>query len=201
MIRKKTKDSRFDRGFKTWSENVALQYRKEMDLAPTDPIDLWVMAKKLGLVVLQVQEIPGIARKTLDVLIQDDPESWSAITLCYNDANMIVLNPTNNTGRTNSNLAHELAHLLIGHAATRVDVTPDNLLLLRNYDRKQEDEANWLAGCLLLPRPALLHIRKKELEIADAMRHYNVSREMFEYRMRITGVDRQTERRRNLATR
>lgn len=201
MIKKKDKqESRFPRGFKTWCENVSLQYRKEMGLEPVGPIDTWALAKKLNVTVLKAQEVPGIARETLDVLIKDDPKSWSAATLCYSGAYMIVLNPMNSIGRTNSDLAHELAHILIGHDAARIDITPDHMLMLQNYDRGQEAEADWLAGCLLLPRAALLHIRKKGMEKADAVRVYGVSPEMFDYRMGITGVNRQIGRTRAIIT-
>jgi len=51
---------------------------------------------------------------------------------------------------------HELAHLIIGHEPARVVVSPDMILAVRTYDQGQEEEAAWLSGCLLLPRPALL---------------------------------------------
>jgi hypothetical protein len=31
---------------------------------------------------------------------------------------------------------------------------------LRTYNKDQEDDANWLAGCILLPREALLYARR-----------------------------------------
>lgn len=201
MIEKKIKQqSRFPRGFRTWCENVSLQYRKEMNLEPVDPIDAWALAKKLNVTVLRAQEVPGIARETLDVLIKEDPESWSAATLCFGGAYMIILNPMNSIGRTNSDLTHELAHILIGHDAARIDITPDHMLMLQNYDMQQEAEADWLAGCLLLPRTALLHLRKKGMEKTDAIRIYGVSRAMFDYRIGTTGVDRQISRMRTIKT-
>ena len=191
---KKTNGSSFQRGFKSWCENVSLQHRKEMSLQPIDPIDPRALAGKLGVIVWKADEVPEIAQKTLEVLTKDDPESWSAMTLCGEGKNLIVLNPANSPGRMNSDLTHELSHIIIGHEAGRVDVTPDNLLMLRNFNKEQEEEANWLAGCLLLPRPALLHIRKKGLDNVSVKKMYGVSGSMFDYRMRMTGVDRQLSR-------
>lgn len=193
-VKKNNADPRFARGFKTWCENVSLQHRKEMNLQAFDPIDAWALAKKLDVIVLKVQEVPGIGRETLDVLIKEDPGSWSAVTLCYAGINLIVLNPMSLKGRMNSDLAHELAHLLICHEPARIDVTPDQMLMLQNFDRRQEAEADWLAGCLLLPRAALMHIRKRGMDKTDAMRIYGVSSPMFDYRTNITGVDRQLGR-------
>jgi Zn-dependent peptidase ImmA (M78 family) len=188
---KKNNGSNFKRGFKSWCENVSLQHRKEMSLQPIDPIDPRALAEKLGVIVWKADEVPGIGQKTLDVLTKDDPESWSAMTLCGDGKNIIVLNPMNSPGRMNSDLTHELSHIIIGHEAARIDVTPDNMLMLRNYDKGQEEEANWLAGCLLLPRLAMLHIRKKGLDKSDIKKIYGVSAPMLDYRLRMTGVDRQ----------
>jgi len=188
---KKTNGSNFKRGFKSWCENVSLQHRKEMSLQPIDPINPRALAEKLGVIVWKADEVPGIGQKTLDVLTKDDPESWSAMTLCGDGKNIIVLNPMNSPGRMNSDLTHELSHIIIGHEAARIDVTPDNMLMLQNYDKGQEEEADWLAGCLLLPRLALLHIRKKGLDKSDVKKIYGVSAPMLDYRLRMTGVDKQ----------
>jgi Zn-dependent peptidase ImmA (M78 family) len=62
-------------------------------------------------------------------------------------------------------------------------------------DRQQEDEANWLAGCLLLPRDALVLIRQRRLDLAQAAREYGTSMDMLNYRINVTGVDYQFKRR------
>jgi hypothetical protein len=58
---------------------------------------------------------------------------------------------------------HETAHIIIGHDPARVDVTEDGLLILSSHN-KQQEEAKWLSGCLLLPREALLLIRRQRVE-------------------------------------
>jgi len=35
-------------------------------------------------------------------------------------------------------------------------MSPNSGMALRTHNEEQEEEANWLAGCLLLPREALL---------------------------------------------
>jgi Zn-dependent peptidase ImmA (M78 family) len=89
---------------------------------------------------------------------------------------------------------HELAHVLLAHNPTRIDVAADQQLLLRTHDPQQEDEAAWLAGCLLLPRPALLLIARDAGVRAHAARRYGVSVEMLTYRLRVTGVEVQARR-------
>lgn len=185
----------FRRGFKSWCENVALQVRKEMGLSQNASIDPRRLAETLNVVIWKADEVPEINHYTLRVLTEEDPESWSALTLLSGEKRLIILNPVNSPARQNSDLSHELSHLIIGHEGGRIDITPDNLLILHNYGKQQESEANWLAGCLLLPRPALLHIRKTGLDDKAAMKTYGVSQEMFTYRIRVTGVDWQTGKR------
>lgn len=187
----------FDRGFKSWCETVAVQQRKNLNLQPTDPLDPWRLAESVGVLVWSADQIPGISVATLNALTKDDPTSWSAATLCLDNQNLVILNPTHSLARTRSNLTHELSHVLVGHDPARIDVDPNNQLMLRTYNKKQEGEADWLAGCLLLPRPALMHIRGKKMDHGSAKKLYGVSEDMLNYRLRMTGVDRQLDRTRS----
>lgn len=91
------------------------------------------------------------------------PGAWSAVTVCSNDKYLIVINSAHTPGRQASSLMHELAHLIIGHKPARLDVTGEGLLILGRYDRTNEEEANWLAAALFLPREALLLVRRRGL--------------------------------------
>jgi Zn-dependent peptidase ImmA (M78 family) len=84
---------------------------------------------------------------------------------------------------------HELSHIILGHDLADAEVTDDGHLVPSNYDQDQEDQADWLGGTLLLPRPALIQIRKNELTDDQAREKYLVSHEMLRWRFRMTGVD------------
>ncbi|MHB8562403.1 MAG: ImmA/IrrE family metallo-endopeptidase [Acidiferrobacteraceae bacterium] len=184
----------FERGFKAWCETISTQYRKALGLQPTEPLDPLRLAQHLGITVWTTAQVPGLSPATLKILTKDDPSSWSAVTIYLASQCVIIHNHVHAVGRTNSNLAHELAHVIIGHKPARIDVTPDNALMLNVYDKKQESEADWLAGCLLLPRPALEHIRRSKLNSRVARETYGVSEPMYDYRVRMTGVDKQFRR-------
>jgi len=62
-----------------------------------------------------------------------------------------VYNPCSEASRTSSDLAHELAHLLLNHDVRELQQIAGHTFFTCNHD--QEEEANWLAGCLLLPDP------------------------------------------------
>lgn len=184
----------FDRGFKAWCERISLQERQAMELKPHDPLDPYDLAKKLEILVWTADQIPDFDSDWLTVLTKEDPDSWSAITLSENGRTLIVVNPTHSRLRISSDIAHELAHILIGHTPIRVDLTEDGLLLLSNFDKKQEEEAKWLCGCLLLPREALIHIKKQKFSDDLAREQYIVSQQMLSYRMQTSGVNEQFKR-------
>lgn len=184
----------FKRGFKTSCERLALQKRADVSLRPADALDPRLLATALGATVVTPTEIPGLSPESLSILLKTDPDSWSAATLRSPGLDLMIINSAHSPGRQASDLMHELSHVLLGHKASRIDVSADQQLLLRTHDPDQESEANWLAGCLLLPRPALLAIRRKGITDLRAAQHYGVSLEMLQYRMRVTGVLLQARR-------
>jgi len=184
----------FARGFKSWCETTALLQRKAIALLPTEPLEPHRLAKHLGVEVLGAEQVPGVDGDTLRVLLKEDPDSWSAITVSVGQKDLIILNSSHSGGRPASDLAHELSHILIGHVPARVDVTEDGLLMLNTYDKGQEEEANWLASCLLLPREALFEVRRRRLDDAAASLEYGVSVAMLRFRFNVSGVDFQLNR-------
>ena len=179
------------RGFKAWCENVALQVRRDLTLIPTAALDPRLLASHLEIEVRTPYDIPGLDRACLRRLVKEDPESWSAVTLSSGEKDLVLLNPVHSRGRQASDLMHELAHILLGHDPARVDVAEDGSLVLFTYDKDQEDEANWLAACLLLPRTALLEIRRAGEDLRTAAKEYGVSQVMLQYRLNVTGVEHQ----------
>lgn len=184
----------YARGFKSWCERVAIQQRTELKLKPEDPLDPMVLTKHLEIEVWTAAQIPGLDPLYLDVLVEKDPDSWSAITLCTGQKDLIIVNPAHGGGRRASDIMHEIAHILIGHDPARVEVTEDGLLFLSFYDKQQEEEAKWLSGCLLLPREALLLIRRRKMDTETAARTYGVSDQMLTFRQRVLNLVPQSGR-------
>lgn len=178
----------YARGFKSWCERVSLQQRMELGLKPADPLDPMALARHLEVAVWTAEQVPGLDVACLNVLVEKDPDSWSAITLCTGVKDLIIVNPAHGGGRRASDIMHELAHILIGHDPARVDVTEDGLLILSSYDKQQEEEAKWLSGCLLLPREALLLIRRQMMDPETAAREYGVSGQMLTFRQRVLNL-------------
>lgn len=180
----------FARKFETWCENVAIQHRRTLGLAVADPIDPQALAKRLGIEVWAAEEVPGLHPNYLAVLLKEDPFDWSAVTVSLGTKAVIIFNSALRRERTMSDIAHELAHIFIGHEPGRLDVTEDGQYMLSTYNGKQEDEATWLAGTLLLPRAALIKIGWEGMDLRTAAKKYSVSVEMLRYRLNLTDVNK-----------
>ncbi len=183
----------FTRGFKNWCETIALQHRRTLKLRPIDPLDPQAVANSLGIQVRGIEEIPGLDPQVVRILLRDS-RSWSAVTISNGRKNVVILNSAHTGGRPASDLMHELAHVIIGHEPGSAHITEDGSLILNTYNREQEDEANWLGGCLLLPRPALLWIKRQGLEEQAVSGQYRASIAMLRYRLNVTGVEYQLHR-------
>ena len=187
----------FERGFKTWCERYASQCRAVLKIPLSGPLDTRALAAHLGVRVWTPHDVPGLSSAALEVLLRNDgvtPSCWSAVTLVVGSRVVVILNSSHSPARQASDLAHELAHRIRGHTAEKVRISEGGLMLVESYAKEWEEEADWLAGCLLLPRDALLHIKKAGMSDADATAEYCVSQRMLTYRMNRTGVARQFER-------
>ncbi|MHA6913571.1 ImmA/IrrE family metallo-endopeptidase [Ralstonia pseudosolanacearum] len=184
----------FERGFKAWCERYASEKREELGLKPSDPLDSFKLAANLGIRVWTPHDVPGLDETHIATLLRNDgktPSCWSAVTLVVGSRVVVILNSSHSTGRQASDLTHELAHRIRGHKAHDVEVSAEGLMLLKSYDKQQEEEADWLSGCLLLPREALIAIKKRRLALPDAAAEFGVSQRMLNYRLAMTGVNRQ----------
>lgn len=184
----------FRRGFKTSSEETALKIRRKLELAPHAPIDPTAIARLLAIPIVVPKDLSELPNEVRQRLLQEHSDAWSAITVSDGNKHLIVVNPTHAVTRTNSSLAHEIAHVILGHEPSMMFMTPQSGVSLRTYNKDQEDEANWLAGCILLPRDALLYVRKRGLTDDQIGSEYGVSPAMFRFRINTTGVDMQVRR-------
>lgn len=185
----------FERGFKTWCEKASLDLRRDVGALAHDPIDARALAKSLGIAVCGAGDFKTLPARSRAALAQPDA-GWSAITLELPEGRkkLVILNDTHSAARQSSDLTHELAHHLCGHTPSSLEVSKEGLMMLESYSRKHEEEADWLAGALLLPRPALLHIKKRITDERFAAAQYNVSIAMLKYRLDVTGVNYQFRR-------
>jgi Zn-dependent peptidase ImmA (M78 family) len=159
-------------------ERYGASKRKQLGLAPADPLDPRGLANNLGIRVLTPHEISGLTKKSLQTLLHQDGQSrscWSAVTLVVGNKAAVILNSFHSLCRQANDLMHELAHRILEHETHEIDVTADGIMVVSGYDKKQE-EADWLSSCLLLPREALVVIKRQHMEFLDAAKIYGMQR-------------------------
>lgn len=184
----------FRRGFKTWAERTSLRVRQKLKLPPNSPLDPFQLAELLGVPVMTPNDLVDLGDDVRRRLVNDHRDCWSAITVTDGRGHLIVTNPAHARTRLHSNLAHEIAHIILGHEPSMMFMSPSSGMALRTHNEEQEEEANWLAGCLLLPREALIVVRRRGISEQDACSQYGVSAAMLRFRFNVTGVDVQMRR-------
>lgn len=189
MSRQKKK---FKRGFKKWADDKSIELRQVLELKSNSPICAFDLCEHLKVRLLTPIEVQGLNPEMLKNLTGIGSSYWSAATIPLNDGNHIVIhNDKHSHARQQSNLMHELAHIICGHKVDKDKLKLGLSGFLRDYNEEQENEAEWLGACLQLPRPALLWALKKGMSEQEIALYYNASVEMTRFRINVTGVRKQ----------
>lgn len=173
------------RGFKADAEKLALELRSELLLKDNDPIDTFLLAEHLCIPVIHLSSLRAeMSPKSIQILYEDEVSAFSGITIHEGARRLVVLNDAHADVRQRSSLAHELSHALLGHPPSPLTNGQGE----RHYDAEIEDEAKWLSGALLIPRPAAMHIAFRGISQHEAAKSFMVSIPMLKYRLRVTGA-------------
>lgn len=179
------------RGFKARCEQTASRYRKRLGVSLQEALPYRRLAKELDVVLWTPSDVPGLDANTVRQLSVTDAGAWSAVTVRLDGKHVVVVNHAQNERRVPNSVVHEFAHIILGHAASRVDVSEDGHLWLSTYDREQEGEADWLAATLLLPRDGLLPCFARYRDVRKTADRFKVSVELVRWRLNATGIGRQ----------
>jgi Zn-dependent peptidase ImmA (M78 family) len=185
-----------ERGFKSWCERSALATRTELSIEAHAPLAARRLAEHLAVILLTPKDLADLPDNILEQLTRNDPQGWSAVSFTVDEQVTVIYNERNSSGRQSSDIMHELSHIILDHDPSQVILSVDGQIGMRTFDAKQEDEANWLAWTLLLPRPALMHCIQRGRSTAQIADEYDVSEQLVKYRSGITGVSRQSRTRR-----
>jgi Zn-dependent peptidase ImmA (M78 family) len=132
----------------TKAERLAADIRQQYGCRDDEPAPLGAVAGELGADIVPADRL--VARARLEELQRLQADAFSAATFRRTDGSrVIVYNPLHAEGRSRSNQAHELAHIILDHKVRTLEPVGD--LNFLTCDVEQEEEADWLAGCLLLP--------------------------------------------------
>ncbi len=186
-------------GFKAQANRIAVGLRAQMGLAAYDPIDLDALAGWLRVSVVYLSDFAESCPDQVAQLTCRDSAGFSAMIFPIGDGRSIaIVNDAHSPGRQNSSLAHELAHHLLLHSPEEVN----NCAGCREFEGGVENEANFLAGCILIPNEAARHIVRSRIDASAAQLRYGVSDRMLEWRLNVSGARiqrRRAQRRRKQA--
>jgi Zn-dependent peptidase ImmA (M78 family) len=180
------------RGFKAQAERLAERTRTQLGLRPHEQPDIRQLAEHLNIEVIAADRL--VDRTRLEELEQIQAGAFSAATFHLPDGRTIaVYNPcSSDPGRTNSDIGHEIAHILLDHDVREIQQIAGHTLITCNPE--QEEEATWLAGCLLLPRALLLREAYNGTTAETIADKYQVSPHMARFRLNTSGVLLQARR-------
>lgn len=176
-------------GFKAEANRLAVQMRREVGLGPASPLAPSRLAEHLMIPVRMfssaLADDPRIER-----LLTTEREAVSALTVHAGSRRQIWVNDSHDTGRQNSSASHEIAHALLMHPpGPALDARG-----CRHWDGDVEEEADWLAGSLLITNEAAWSIARSALSPEAAMFRFGVSRRMLTWRMNMSGASARRDR-------
>jgi len=176
----------FRHGFKAEAERIALELRAELGVALEDRLDPLALAKSLHVPVLSLRDLRGANPAAVRHFLSGRGcNDFSAATLYVARFRRIILfNPAHSDGRKMSSLCHEIGHIVLAHESEG----PIDAHGVRDWNHEQEREADWLAGCLLIPAQAAIAAARRGLDDRQVMAQFGVSHPMAIMRMNVTAA-------------
>ncbi len=151
------------------------------------------LARYANLLVATFEQVePFLTAETKAHLVGDGKDSWSggACSQALPDGKkLIVLNPTHGKNRQNATLMEEISHVFLGHKPSKLAVTTYNKEgkpIAREYQAEIEEEAYSVGAAALVPFSSLHRMINQGKTSREIARHFNVSRELVEYRIKVS---------------
>lgn len=184
----------YRRGFKSEANATARQTREELGLTALDRLDPLILANHLDVPVVPLSDYGRDAPFAVRYFSEVEVGAFSAGTIFDGPRRTIVHNDSHSPGRQASNLTHELGHALLLHPPT--PALDDRGCRL--WNQNIEDEAQWLAGAMLVTEDAALWIARGGMSLSEAALNLGVSEQMVTYRLNVTGARTRVARARRL---
>jgi hypothetical protein len=170
----------------------ALGFREFAGVQAAAALDPFSLAKFANLLVVGFDEIKGLTSEAREHLLGSGSEKWSggACSVPLPDGRRIViLNPNHGRMRTNATLMEEISHVFLGHKPSRLKVVAENehgQTISREYRHIDEEAAYATGAAALVPFSSLRRFVLEGQTSLQIARHFHVSRELVEYRMKVT---------------
>jgi hypothetical protein len=181
---------KLEHGFKAKAEKLAAEFRNKLHLHPCAPMCAFKLANYLEIPIFSALEFLHL-QKDKEILSNDC--EWSALTMnTSSGATIIIHNPFHSPARQQSDLMHEIAHVICEHKHPMKDFDVAVPVGMRSFNLIQEEEARCLGSTLQLPRPALLWAKKRDMSTFEIADYFNASQDMVVFRLNTSGVNKQS---------
>jgi len=159
---------------------------------PLNPFDL---ARFANLIVLSFDQVQGLSVAAREHLLGPAVEKWSGGACSLpNGMKLVILNPTHGRSRTNATLMEEICHVFLGHEPNRLSIVTRDArgkVMSRDYRKADEEEAYGVGAAALVPYASLKRLLSKGKASSEIAFRFRVSRELVEYRMKVTRLWRE----------
>jgi hypothetical protein len=162
-------------------EAIATEQRSLLGVRSFEPLPADTLAAKLGAKLFTPDQLPNLELEQVAVLLASD--EWSGAIISDRPL-WIVYNPRHAPARYESNLMHEIAHVLFNHKP----VGFDSVTGLPKRKQNNEDEATYLGGCLQIPKRGLLWATQRKMLLPQIAAHFGASEAMVKFRSNVTEV-------------
>lgn len=180
-------------GFKSKAEKIAVQLRVELGISPFKPLSASTLAKHLEIPIFTVEEAFCDDKNHPAYPVLSDTSKFNALWMPNEDGERIIIHNSNHSlYRQQSNLMHELAHIILDHSIPEEIGKVCMLYNLHYYNKQHEAEAKFLGACLQLTKPSILWVKKNNWSEEQISKYYTASNEMVRFRCNAIGNYRKT---------
>lgn len=161
--------------------------RKHLTHSPYEVLNPFSLAEKLAVQIISLHDAVVPAEITAQLLI-NDPSCWDAGCIKLPGGKALILyNPTHAHVRINATIMEELAHLFLGHKASKL-IRNAGDLSCRTYRKSDEKQAFAVGSAALIPSTLLSKARVDGLSRTTLSKLHNVSEQLITYRENTTGI-------------
>jgi IrrE N-terminal-like domain len=160
--------------------------------------ELLELAPKVGLTVHPCT-FAGLDSSEIAHLQNGGHLTWSGGVLpepLPDGTKLCILNPLQSSGRLRITLMEEICHCYFRHKPTALVLNAAGLHV-RDFNKRQEEEAFGVGAAVLLPWSLLFHKLNAGAELEELSELFDVTVQLLEYRIKVTGATALYRSRRN----
>lgn len=162
-------------------------------------LDPFALARFARLLVVDFDRIQGLSPESRAHLLGDAADEWSGGACSQplpNGWRLVILNPAHGPSRNRATLMEEVAHVFLGHQPNRLAAVGRNptvrdgarasKIVAREYNHADEEAAYAIGAAALVPYAALRRMVIEGRNGSEIARRFGVSRQLAEYRIKVT---------------